>query len=141
MEARRDRSTIMHNVTRRVVNITVNGNGSVILRAETHGRASLPVNVPIFFRSIFRSENRARVNPLAAIPSDISDDSSNDSSTFRFVVHRFVFFFFFYKSRISIDDQRRGTTIYRGAKSNRVEKERKEEGKKGERDETRRRRR
>ena len=35
---RRDRSTIMHNVTRRVVNITVNGNGSVILRAETHGQ-------------------------------------------------------------------------------------------------------
>ena len=65
MEPRRDRSTIMHNVTRRVVNITVNGNGSVILRAETHGRASLPVNVPIFFRSIFlgRRKNRAKPPP------------------------------------------------------------------------------
>lgn len=60
MEPRRDRSTIMHNVTRRVVNITVNGNGSVILRAETHGGASLPVNVPIFFRSIFLHQRKSR---------------------------------------------------------------------------------
>lgn len=68
MEPRRDRSTIMHNVTRRVVNITVNGNGSVILRAETHGGASLPVNVPIFFRSIFLDQRKIAQTP-PPIPS------------------------------------------------------------------------
>lgn len=76
MEARRDRSTIMHNVTRRVVNITVNGNGSVILRAETHGRASLPVNVPIFFRSIFRQRKSREPRSRPSCPTSLTTPPS-----------------------------------------------------------------